>query len=136
MPVHFCYLHPSSVVLTQTSRNVICFLTNRRGTILCGSIHVRGWSVLKQWMSEADRCVRRFTFTEIMRIYVYICFCPSLQGLNIVVPVVDSIKYVQSLKEIAIDIPLQSAITAGQFSIPAGICCIFLIFMMSPPGQL
>lgn len=59
MPVHFCYLHLSSVVLTQTNCNVICFLTNRCGTIMCGSIHVRGWSVLKQWMSEADRCVRR-----------------------------------------------------------------------------
>ncbi|XP_022692790.1 stomatin-like protein 2, mitochondrial [Varroa jacobsoni] len=33
-------------------------------------------------------------------------------GLNLLIPVIDRVKYVQSLKEIAIDIPQQSAITA------------------------
>ncbi|XP_067935188.1 stomatin-like protein stl-1 [Watersipora subatra] len=33
-------------------------------------------------------------------------------GLNIILPVVDSIKYIQSLKEIAIDVPHQSAISS------------------------
>ena len=39
-----------------------------------------------------------------------------LQGLNILIPIVDRIKYVQSLKEKAIDIPSQSAITEGNLA--------------------
>lgn len=35
-------------------------------------------------------------------------------GLNFLVPIMDKIKYVQSLKEIAIDVPQQSAITIGR----------------------
>jgi regulator of protease activity HflC (stomatin/prohibitin superfamily) len=37
-------------------------------------------------------------------------------GLNILVPVIDKVKYVQSLKEIAIDVPKQSAITSGKYN--------------------
>ena len=35
-------------------------------------------------------------------------------GLNFLIPGIDRIKYVQSLKEIAIDVPKQSAITLGK----------------------
>lgn len=38
-------------------------------------------------------------------------------GLNILVPVVDRVKYVQSLKEIAIDVPKQSAITVDNVTL-------------------
>lgn len=34
-------------------------------------------------------------------------------GLNILTPILDRVKYVQSLKELAIEIPQQSAVTSG-----------------------
>lgn len=38
-------------------------------------------------------------------------------GLNILLPIIDRIKYVQSLKEIAIDVPKQSAITVDNVTL-------------------
>lgn len=38
-------------------------------------------------------------------------------GLNFLVPIIDKIKYVQSLKEIAIDVPKQSAITSDNVTL-------------------
>lgn len=38
-------------------------------------------------------------------------------GLNILIPIVDKVKYVQSLKEIAIDVPKQSAITSDNVTL-------------------
>lgn len=35
-------------------------------------------------------------------------------GLNILFPVVDKVKYVQILKEMAIDVPQQTAVTSGE----------------------
>lgn len=37
-----------------------------------------------------------------------------LQGLNVLIPILDRIRYVQSLKEIVIDVPEQSAVTLGE----------------------
>lgn len=37
-------------------------------------------------------------------------------GFNLLIPFIDKIKYVQSLKEIAIDVPKQTAITAGKIT--------------------
>jgi regulator of protease activity HflC (stomatin/prohibitin superfamily) len=37
-------------------------------------------------------------------------------GVNILIPFIDRVKYVQSLKEMAIDIPKQAAITSGENS--------------------
>lgn len=36
------------------------------------------------------------------------------QGLNVLIPVLDRIRYVQSLKEIVINVPEQSAVTLGE----------------------
>lgn len=38
-------------------------------------------------------------------------------GLNFLIPIIDSVKYVQSLKEIAIDVPKQSAITSDNVTL-------------------
>ncbi|KAJ8954804.1 hypothetical protein NQ318_014916 [Aromia moschata] len=38
-------------------------------------------------------------------------------GLNILIPIADKVKYVQSLKEIAVDIPKQSAITSDNVTL-------------------
>ncbi|OXU19051.1 hypothetical protein TSAR_001366 [Trichomalopsis sarcophagae] len=38
-------------------------------------------------------------------------------GLNLLIPVIDSVRYVQSLKEIAIDVPKQSAITSDNVTL-------------------
>lgn len=38
-------------------------------------------------------------------------------GLNVLLPVIDRVKYVQSLKEIAIDVPKQSAITSDNVTL-------------------
>ena len=34
-------------------------------------------------------------------------------GMNVLIPIIDKVRYVQSLKEIAIDIPHQTAVTSG-----------------------
>jgi len=45
-------------------------------------------------------------------------FCRILEpGLNFLIPFLDRIGYVQSLKELAIDIPKQSAVTLGYLKI-------------------
>jgi len=36
-------------------------------------------------------------------------------GLNILLPIIDKVKYVQVLKELAIDVPQQSAVTSGRY---------------------
>ena len=38
-------------------------------------------------------------------------------GLNFLFPIIDRVKYVQSLKEIAIDVPKQSAITSDNVNL-------------------
>lgn len=48
-------------------------------------------------------------------------------GLNILIPFIDRIKYVKSLKETAIEVPSQSAITQGLFRWIRCIGCILIL---------
>ena len=40
-------------------------------------------------------------------------------GMNVLVPLMDKVKYVHSLKEITVDIPLQIAVSSGETLTPS-----------------
>lgn len=43
-------------------------------------------------------------------------------GLAILIPIIDKIQYVKSLKEVALEIPSQSAITADNVTLELDVC--------------
>jgi regulator of protease activity HflC (stomatin/prohibitin superfamily) len=46
-------------------------------------------------------------------------------GLNFLVPFIDRIKYVKSMKETAVEVPSQSAITQGKYIFIMLLNCMF-----------
>ena len=69
----------------------------------CRVVARGGWSVCDCGADQAWVVERMGRYSHVMA-----------PGLNLLLPVVDRVKYVQNLKEQAIDIPQQSAITAGE----------------------
>uniref|UniRef100_L7M8Z7 Putative prohibitins and stomatins of the pid superfamily n=1 Tax=Rhipicephalus pulchellus TaxID=72859 RepID=L7M8Z7_RHIPC len=81
-------------------------------------------TLLRSVVSTTTRCSRQRSTTPINTVIMFVPqqeawvvermgkFSRILEpGLNLLLPVIDRVRYVQSLKEIAIDIPQQSAIT-------------------------
>jgi len=97
-------------------------------TIASKNAGLRG--ILQNSMKQAEQSVR---YRSRLPLNTVILFVPQQEawvierfgkykdilepGLNIILPVIDSIKYVQSLKEIAIDVPHQAAITSDNVTL-------------------
>ncbi|KRZ58087.1 Cactin [Trichinella nativa] len=95
-------------------RNLYPFFANYISILDCGITY---YLILKRRSSAAFNTIILFVpqqeawIVERMGKYYRILDPASVPGLNILVPIIDQIKYIQSLKEIAIEIPQQSAIT-------------------------
>ncbi|RUS87783.1 hypothetical protein EGW08_004448 [Elysia chlorotica] len=87
-------------------------------------------NLLKATVEHAQQCVRNRSRLPLNTVILFVPqqeawvierfgkYKQILQpGLNVILPVIDSIKYVQSLKEIAIDVPHQAAITSDNVTL-------------------
>ncbi|KRX14835.1 Cactin, partial [Trichinella nelsoni] len=114
----FCVLKieagPPYEVYRDCVRNLYPFFVNYISILDCGITY---YLILKRRSSAAFNTIILFVpqqeawIVERMGKYYRILDPASVPGLNILVPIIDQIKYIQSLKEIAIEIPQQSAIT-------------------------
>ncbi|CAG2183633.1 unnamed protein product, partial [Oppiella nova] len=104
------FRHLSQTLMKPNSLNKLRFLTN--------DLHLNHTIVRLRHSARMNTCVVFVPQQESWIIERMGKFNKILDpGFNVLIPIIDQISYVQSLKELAIDIPQQSAVTADNVTL-------------------